>query len=73
MLKYKMSETLSYINPDYEQTHILYDNICNIYDIDKDYILAYIFNNKCIKSKIFKQWKNMLSFDFVIIKNDNVI
>jgi len=70
MYKYKMNETLSYINVDYEKTQILYDNIFNIYDIDKDYILAYIFNNKCIKSKIFKKWRNMFSIDFVIIKND---
>jgi len=56
------TKVLSYINVDYEKTQQLYDNIFNIYDINKDYILAYIFNNKYIKTKIFKKWRNMFRF-----------
>jgi len=61
---------ISYINIDYEKTQILYDNICDIDDNNKDYILAYIFNNKCIKKLIFKNWRNMFRFEMLIIKND---
>jgi len=65
LIKYKMNENtkaISYINVDYEKTQQLYDNIFNIYDVNKDYILAYIFNNKHMKIKIFKKWRNMFSF-----------
>jgi len=60
MNEYAKKSTL--INTDYEVTNQLYDSILNIYDIDKNYILAYIINNKSIKSKILKKWRNMFSF-----------
>jgi len=56
---YKYSDT----NIDYEKTQILYDSLCEIDALNKNYIFAYIYNTNKTHKRIFNYWKEMLQLN----------